>query len=394
MRTRTRIALAGLALGAALAGGVAWATIPADDSLYTACKLRATGTIRLIDPSGPTNSLLSHCTSYETQISWNQKGQKGEPGTAGANGTNGAAGPKGADGTNGAKGDAGAAGTNGTNGSDGKDGAKGETGSVGPQGPAGPQGPDGARGPVGPPGPAGSGGGSLASLDALDGIACNATGTAGTISVTYGPPPGSAVTLACTPTATPTLTVTKTGTGIGTVASNVGGIACGSTCSQDFTAGTVVTLTATSADDIFTGWSGACSGTGLCTVTMSASRNVTAGFVAGADLTISQGGGVLGQVCNLSGCAPVTGTRARISSDPAGLSCDYTRAVLGAFQSGTCVHRFPSGILITLTYTSIVFPALVNWGGPCGNVGASVGGTCTFELEGDETVTAGYYYAP
>ena len=52
MRTRTRITLAGLALGAALVGGVAWATIPADSGLYTACKLKATGTIRLIDPAG------------------------------------------------------------------------------------------------------------------------------------------------------------------------------------------------------------------------------------------------------------------------------------------------------------------------------------------------------
>ena len=84
MKTRTRITLAGLALGAALAGGVAWATIPADSSLYTACKLKATGTIRLIDPSGPSNSLLSRCTSLETQITWSQKGQKGDPGPAGA----------------------------------------------------------------------------------------------------------------------------------------------------------------------------------------------------------------------------------------------------------------------------------------------------------------------
>ena len=53
MRTRARITLAGLALGAALIGGVAWATIPAENGLFTACKLKATGTIRLIDPSGP-----------------------------------------------------------------------------------------------------------------------------------------------------------------------------------------------------------------------------------------------------------------------------------------------------------------------------------------------------
>jgi hypothetical protein len=109
MRTRARITLAGLALGAALAGGVAWATIPAD-TVYTACKLKVSGTIRLIDPAGPSNSLLSHCTSYETQISWNQKGPAGIPGAAGINGTNGvdgkdgAAGTKGADGENGSPG--------------------------------------------------------------------------------------------------------------------------------------------------------------------------------------------------------------------------------------------------------------------------------------------------
>ena len=36
---------------------------PPTASLYTACKLKATGTIRLIDPSGPSSSLLSRCTS-------------------------------------------------------------------------------------------------------------------------------------------------------------------------------------------------------------------------------------------------------------------------------------------------------------------------------------------
>ena len=53
MRTRTRITLAGLALGAALAGGVAWATIPADSGLYTACKLKATGHDPADRPSRP-----------------------------------------------------------------------------------------------------------------------------------------------------------------------------------------------------------------------------------------------------------------------------------------------------------------------------------------------------
>ena len=116
MKTRTRIMLAGLALGAALAGGVAWATIPADTSLYTACKLKATGTIRLIDPSGPSGSLLSRCTSLETQISWSQNGQKGDPGPAGARGSDGVDGKDGlpgATGLAGVRGETGAAGQRG-----------------------------------------------------------------------------------------------------------------------------------------------------------------------------------------------------------------------------------------------------------------------------------------
>ena len=83
-----------------VAGGVAYATIPDTGGVYTACKLNALGTIRLIDPSLPATSLLSHCNAtLETQITWNQKGT---PGPAGINGTNGAVGPKGATGATGA----------------------------------------------------------------------------------------------------------------------------------------------------------------------------------------------------------------------------------------------------------------------------------------------------
>ena len=71
----------------ALAGGVAYATIPDGAGVYTACKLNALGTIRLIDPSLPASSLLSHCTALETAISWNQRGQKGDPGQNGTSPT-------------------------------------------------------------------------------------------------------------------------------------------------------------------------------------------------------------------------------------------------------------------------------------------------------------------
>ena len=75
------------------------------------------------------------------------------------------------------------------------------------------------------------------------------------------------------------LTVTETGTGSGVVSSSPPGISCPSTCSANYNSGTTVTLTATAgAGATFAGWSGACSGTGSCSVTMSQAQAVTATF--------------------------------------------------------------------------------------------------------------------
>ena len=74
-------------------------------------------------------------------------------------------------------------------------------------------------------------------------------------------------------------TLNVTNTGGGTVTSSPAGIDCGSTCSASFTSGTSVSLSATANSDYtFSGWSGACTGTGTCTVSMSAARSVMAGF--------------------------------------------------------------------------------------------------------------------
>jgi hypothetical protein len=84
-------------------------------------------------------------------------------------------------------------------------------------------------------------------------------------------------------TITEELTVWRAGTGGGRVTSSPIGISCGLFCSRLFTAGTSVTLTARPASGSrFTGWRGACSGTGACTVSMTARRTVTAGFAEGA----------------------------------------------------------------------------------------------------------------
>src|SRR5207302_9821479 len=93
-----------------------------------------------------------------------------------------------------------------------------------------------------------------------------------------------------------TLTVSKGGTGSGTVTSSDGGISCGPTCattSAPYHSGTMVTLTASaSGGSTFGGWSGCDGVSGLtCTVTMNASRSVTATFNAPRfTLTVSKGG--------------------------------------------------------------------------------------------------------
>ncbi len=78
----------GVITGLALAGGVAYATIPDSSGVIHACMLNKIGTIRLIDPSAG-----QRCSSsLETAVSWNERGQQGVAGPAGLAGP---AGPKG-----------------------------------------------------------------------------------------------------------------------------------------------------------------------------------------------------------------------------------------------------------------------------------------------------------
>src|SRR5258706_9045243 len=109
-----------------------------------------------------------------------------------------------------------------------------------------------------------------------------------------------------------TLTTANAGTGSGAVTSSPAGINCGATCSASYNAGTVVTLTAApAAGSTFSGWSGACSGTGTCPVTMRAAQSVTATFALTPltyTLTTAKGG---------TGSGTVT-------SSPAGINCGAT----------------------------------------------------------------------
>ena len=89
------------------------------------------------------------------------------------------------------------------------------------------------------------------------------------------------------------LTVLKAGNGSGIVTSVPSGITCGSDCSEVFLEGTVVTLTAEAViDSNFEGWSGACTGTGTCIITMNTDTVVTASFttsMAGCSYSVSPG---------------------------------------------------------------------------------------------------------
>jgi endoglucanase len=156
-----------------------------------------------------------------------------------------------------------------------------------------------------------------------------------------------------------TLTVGKTGQGLGTVTSSPSGINCGSTCSASFSSGTTVTLTAAaSSGSSFTGWSGACSGTGTCTVSMSQARSVTANFNTASTFALS-----------VSRAGTGTGT---VTSNPSGINC-----------GSTCSANYSNGASVTLSASAASGSTFAGWSGAC-----SGSGTCTVTMSAARSVTA------
>lgn len=155
------------------------------------------------------------------------------------------------------------------------------------------------------------------------------------------------------------LSVTKSGTGNGKVTSSPAGIDCGATCDANFNGATIVTLTANpNGTSTFTAWTGACSGTGTCDVTMDSAKNVTATFT---------------KIQYLLTVTPTGTGGGTVTSSPAGIDC----------PSG-CSASFDSETSATLTATPDADTNFDGWSG----AGCSGTGTCSISINADKTVTA------
>ena len=159
-----------------------------------------------------------------------------------------------------------------------------------------------------------------------------------------------------------TLSVSKSGTGSGSVTSSPGGITCGADCTESVAPGTQLSLTATAAaGSTFAGWSGACTGTASCTVTMSAATTVTASFNL-----------LLPPPVQLSVTKTGTGG-GRVSSTPAGIDC-----------GSVCTGSMAAGTVVTLTAVASDGSAFTGWGNACSGTAP----TCTWTLSAGAVVTA------
>jgi hypothetical protein len=161
-----------------------------------------------------------------------------------------------------------------------------------------------------------------------------------------------------------TLTVQISGNG--KVTSSPAGIDCGSTCGGTFSQ--AVTLTATAgAGAAFAGWDGACSGTGACTVPMSADATVKATFQT--TLPPTQRVHTLNVTVRGSG---------RVLSTPSGLDC-----------RADCSAQFAEDTSVALDVQTDAGWSFSGWSGACSGAQG-----CSVLMSADRSVGAEFQQIP
>jgi hypothetical protein len=169
--------------------------------------------------------------------------------------------------------------------------------------------------------------------------------------------------------------ITATIVGNGTVSPSVAGNSCGANCYSGYAKGTFVTMTATpSAGSTFTGWSGACSGTGPCVLTASGSMAVTANFSAA--LTLGSVSGFWSGTANQPGNPNVSGCPAQIAGFSLELIEDATHHITGATSGGVQIAGTRTGNTITVMETTDLWgsfgPYTWTWNGSNGLTGSAL----------------------
>lgn len=160
------------------------------------------------------------------------------------------------------------------------------------------------------------------------------------------------------PSTNATLSVTRLGSGSGTVSTDVAGINCGTDCSENYPDGTVVNVTAVpAAGSVFSGWSGACTGTGTCSVTVDSAKSVGANFTGSFSVSVSRAGAGVGTV----------------ASDVAGISC-----------GGDCSETYAFGTEVVLSATPGEASSFAGWSGG----GCTGTGNCRVTVNSTKSITA------